>query len=339
MCSCDCGTSSDHWLQNSTERIECGMTDHTLNETQTTGPLSETISEERLQQLNIKSVFPNSSNFETQKKTEQNTLPISSVAKQIEATNQYATAGAVPIKNKNTRGVHKVLPPIPDSETEAAMLSSVNKQYDPVITGGGSYGQFHLEYILMTEYNNLYKQNLLGIYVIPSALSLLVWNGVIFIRQGFYQNAVFRFSLRIPENYPCGDCPRVFFEFPVFHPIVDPKTGELNVLPRFHKWRQNHNYLWQVLLYIRRIFLKIDPQCPLNAEAAEMYKNNMDQFKQKVMETIKSSNELLYNPVESHDAHMIRFSPWNSGVHEAAKSEILAHKIKLSTKTKLEKPK
>ena len=30
---------------------------------------------------------------------------------------------------------------------------------------------------------------------------------------------------------------RVFFEFPVFHPCVDPKTGELDVKRDFKKWR------------------------------------------------------------------------------------------------------
>ena len=34
-----------------------------------------------------------------------------------------------------------------------------------------------------------------------------VWNGVLFIRQGLYQEGVFKFKLVIPENYPDGDCP------------------------------------------------------------------------------------------------------------------------------------
>lgn len=33
------------------------------------------------------------------------------------------------------------------------------------------------------------------------------WYGVLFIRQGVYQEGVFRFQLAIPENYPDGDCP------------------------------------------------------------------------------------------------------------------------------------
>lgn len=232
----------------------------------------------------------------------------------------------------------KVLPPIPDSETEAEMSASVNSK-NSTMTGGSGNGQFRLEYILMNEYNMLHKQKLPGIYVIPSALSPLIWNGVIFIRQGLYQEAVFRFNLNIPENYPNGECPRVFFEFPVFHPVVDPKTGELDVKREFKKWRRNTNYLWQVLLYIRRIFFKIDPKCPSNTEAAELYERNMEQFRKRIEETVRSSKEVLYNPIESNDAHMIRFSPWDSSIHDEAKSDMLTRKVKSSSISKSEKPK
>ena len=30
---------------------------------------------------------------------------------------------------------------------------------------------------------------------------------MLFIRQGLYQEGVFKFTLTIPENYPDGDCP------------------------------------------------------------------------------------------------------------------------------------
>ncbi|XP_060552080.1 AKT-interacting protein-like isoform X2 [Ruditapes philippinarum] len=221
----------------------------------------------------------------------------------------------------------KVLPPIPDSETEAEMSASVvNKNSIMTGGGGGGNGQFKLEYILMNEYNMLHKQKLPGIYVIPSALSPFIWNGVIFIRQGLYQEAVFRFNLNIPENYPNGDCPRVFFEFPVFHPLVDPKTFELDVKREFKKWRRNANFLWQVLLYVRRVFFKIDPKCPLNTEAAELYEHSMEEFRKRIEECVSSSKEVLYNPIESNDAHMIRFSPWDSGIHEEAKSDMLTRK-------------
>ena len=30
---------------------------------------------------------------------------------------------------------------------------------------------------------------------------------------------------------------KVMFEHPVFHPVIDPKTGELDVKRGFQKWR------------------------------------------------------------------------------------------------------
>ena len=98
----------------------------------------------------------------------------------------------------------------------------------------------------MAEYNLLLKQKLPGIYCIPSANSSLLWFGVLFIRQGPYQEGVFRFvnmlytdipvitplfrfQVLIPDNYPDGDVPKVVFESHVFHPCIDPNTHQLNV--------------------------------------------------------------------------------------------------------------
>ncbi|KAL4234556.1 hypothetical protein ACF0H5_006197 [Mactra antiquata] len=231
--------------------------------------------------------------------------------------------GAVP-KTVRREG-RKILPPIPDSETEAEMSASIISKQN-TMTGGSCSGQTKLEYILMNEYNMVRKHKLPGVYVIPSALSPLIWNGVIFIRQGLYQGAVFRFNLNIPENYPNGDCPRVFFEHLVFHPVIDSKFGELDVKREFKKWRRNGNFLWQVLMYVRRIFFKIDPKCPSNTEAAELYENNMEEFKKKVEDSVKCSKEVLYNPIESNDAHMIRFTPLEETTHEEAKTDMLTRK-------------
>ena len=100
----------------------------------------------------------------------------------------------------------------------------------------------------MAEYNLLLKQKLPGIYCIPSANSSLLWFGVLFIRQGPYQEGVFRFIINIilkvpslfffplfrfqvmiPDNYPDGDVPKVMFESHVFHPCIDPNTHQLDV--------------------------------------------------------------------------------------------------------------
>ena len=45
----------------------------------------------------------------------------------------------------------KLLPSIPDPETEAAMSAAVNNKQNSIMTGGSGYGQFLLEYCLMAE--------------------------------------------------------------------------------------------------------------------------------------------------------------------------------------------
>lgn len=70
--------------------------------------------------------------------------------------------------------------------------------------------------------NQLQKQKLPGVYVMPSAQSPLVWNGLLFLRQGLYESCSLRFILTIPDNYPDGDCPvsnSVYYLFILFFVI------------------------------------------------------------------------------------------------------------------------
>ncbi|CAK8691687.1 AKT-interacting protein-like [Clavelina lepadiformis] len=170
-----------------------------------------------------------------------------------------------------------------------------------------SYGSFFLEYSLMAEYNLLQKQNLPGVYVIPSARTPLLWFGVIFVRQGLYQSGIFKFCVTIPHNYPDGDCPQVLFDHPPFHPLIDPKTGKLDVHRGFPSWKRNVNHIWNVLLYTRRIFYKIDTQVPLNPEAAVLYEKELTQYKSKVMQSIELNKSHLFDNPRTNDPHEIRF--------------------------------
>ncbi|XP_013411457.1 uncharacterized protein LOC106174438 isoform X3 [Lingula anatina] len=220
-------------------------------------------------------------------------------------------------------GLRKQLPPVPDSETQLNLASKMIDKKTSTPKGNHSYGPFFLEYSLLAEYNQLQKQKLPGVYVIPSAKSALFWNGVLFIRQGLYQEGIFRFSLFIPENYPDGDCPRLVFDPPVFHPVINPESGELDVKRAFQKWRRNVNHIWQVLLYARKIFYKIDTKNPWNPEAAVLYEQDLDLYKHKLAESIKLCKDRLYDPPESDDPHAIRFSEWEPSVHESTRDQLL----------------
>ena len=65
---------------------------------------------------------------------------------------------------------------------------------------------------------------------------------------------------------------RVFFDHAVFHPLIESQSPfELDVRRGpLKKWRRNVNHIWQILLYTRRAFYKIDTSEPLNQEAADL---------------------------------------------------------------------
>uniref|UniRef100_A0ABI7VWM2 UBC core domain-containing protein n=1 Tax=Felis catus TaxID=9685 RepID=A0ABI7VWM2_FELCA len=220
-----------------------------------------------------------------------------------------------------------------------------------------SYGPFYLEYSLLAEFTLVVKQKLPGVYVQPSYRSALskkdsllirsvfgssdrnlglncflffptVWFGVIFIRHGLYQDGVFKFTVYIPDNYPDGDCPHLVFDIPVFHPLVDPTSGELDVKRAFAKWRRNHNHIWQVLMYARRVFYKIDTASPLNPEAAVLYEKDVQLFKSKVVDSVKMCTARLFDQPKIEDPYAISFSPWNPSVHDEAREKMLTQKKK-----------
>nr|KAF6318166.1 AKT interacting protein [Pipistrellus kuhlii] len=155
-----------------------------------------------------------------------------------------------------------------------------------------------------------------------------LWFGVIFIRHGLYQDGVFKFTVYIPDNYPDGDCPRLVFDIPVFHPLVDPSSGELDVKRAFAKWRRNHNHIWQVLMYARRVFYKIDTASPLHPEAAVLYEKDVHLFKSKVVDSVKLCTARLFEQPKIEDPYAISFSPWNPSIHDEAREKMLTQKKK-----------
>lgn len=248
-------------------------------------------------------------------------------------------------EEKIVTGDQKISPP--RSSSTKKQLPSIPKNAVPITkpispapttqsTNGthASYGPFYLEYSLLAEFTLVVKQKLPGVYVQPSYRSALMWFGVIFIRHGLYQDGVFKFTVYIPDNYPDGECPRLVFDIPVFHPLVDPVSGELDVKRAFAKWRRNHNHIWQVLMYARRIFYKIDTTSPLNPEAAVLYEKDVQLFKSKVVDSVKLCNSHLFDQPKIEDPYAIMFSPWNPALHDEAREKMLAQKRKSEEQNK-----
>uniref|UniRef100_A0A8D2QTX7 AKT interacting protein n=1 Tax=Zosterops lateralis melanops TaxID=1220523 RepID=A0A8D2QTX7_ZOSLA len=119
---------------------------------------------------------------------------------------------------------------------------------------------------------------------------------------------------------------RLVFDLPVFHPLVDPVSGELDVKRAFAKWRRNHNHIWQVLMYARRVFYKIDTTSPLNPEAAVLYEKDVQLFKSKVVDSVKLCSSHLFDQPKIEDPYAIIFSPWNPAIHDEAREKMLTQK-------------
>uniref|UniRef100_A0A2I2YYK7 AKT-interacting protein n=1 Tax=Gorilla gorilla gorilla TaxID=9595 RepID=A0A2I2YYK7_GORGO len=214
----------------------------------------------------------------------------------------------------------KQLPSIPKNDLPITKPTSPAPAAQSTNGTHASYGPFYLEYSLLAEFTSVVKQKLPGVYVQPSYRSALMWFGVIFIQHGLYQDGVFKFTVYIPDNYPDGDCPRLVFDIPVFHPLVDPTSGKLDVKRAFAKWRRKHNHIWQVLMYARRVFYKIDTASPLNPEAAVLCEKDIHLFKSKVVDSVKVCT--------AQDLYAISFSPWNPSVHDEAGVKMLTQKKK-----------
>ncbi|KAI3612141.1 ubiquitin-conjugating enzyme domain-containing protein [Moniliophthora roreri] len=75
----------------------------------------------------------------------------------------------------------------------------------------------------------------LGVYVVPSVETIMVWDAVLFVHQGYYSDAVLKFRLSFPSNYP-EKPPAVTFITDVFHPLIS-SDGAFNITPQIRTWR------------------------------------------------------------------------------------------------------
>ncbi|KAG7311557.1 hypothetical protein JYU34_002604 [Plutella xylostella] len=183
---------------------------------------------------------------------------------------------------------------------------------------------FHQEYIIMAEYRMLQTENFPGIYVIPSYENSFTWFGVIFVRSGLYEGAVFRFTLTLPDKFPdTEEVPVVKFSSPVYHPAIDATSGVLNISEVFPQWDRKFHHVWQILKYVTWIFHHLNFKSPANVEASVLYKTNRKLFMEKVKESVISSIDHIYDDPPTDDRHYISFQPYDPEIHDNAKNIML----------------
>eukprot|EP00467_Chlorarachnion_reptans_P006073 CAMPEP_0114508042 /NCGR_PEP_ID=MMETSP0109-20121206/12363_1 /TAXON_ID=29199 /ORGANISM="Chlorarachnion reptans, Strain CCCM449" /LENGTH=259 /DNA_ID=CAMNT_0001686897 /DNA_START=101 /DNA_END=877 /DNA_ORIENTATION=+ len=206
------------------------------------------------------------------------------------------------------------------------------------MTPSDSYKRKLKEYSLLMEYKTLRNRVESGVYVVPGFESLLSWYGIVFIHEGEYAGGAFKFVIKIPGTYPVSGMPTVQFETNIFHPLIDPKTRELNLFPAELPTENpgaTGGYMIKLLYYIKEIFYfhdiywngKEDSKreghrinAVVNSTATSLYISDMEKFKLRCSESVRESLDRM--KVGSDPQSSLRFGPYMDS-HDVVRDKIL----------------
>lgn len=181
---------------------------------------------------------------------------------------------------------------------------------------------------LAIEYKYLRQHAPGGTFLIPEIDDTRKFHGVIFIRRGLYRNGIFRFTIDIPLNYnSMGSYPTVIFNPPIFNPLVNQTTGELDLkvnTSQFAEWNPENCFLVTVLIFLKKIFYMKSydtfERLP-NEEARQLFGSDEGEFLQRVAHEVEESLRRIYD--EKHQVGPIQFSE-PKPAHDFIRDKILA---------------
>ena len=106
--------------------------------------------------------------------------------------------------------------------------------------------------------------------------------------ESIYQNGEWELRIELPKEYPYKS-PSVGFSTKIYHPNVDFNSGSicLNVLNQ--NWTPIYNLCHIYNTFIPQLLLYPNPEDPLNCEASKLYLENLDEFNNKVLNTINNN--------------------------------------------------
>lgn len=168
------------------------------------------------------------------------------------------------------------------------------------------------DFELLVEYEQLQTLAPEGVYVMPGLDSSRHWHGVIFVHKGFYRGGVFRFRIALPMEYP-NVPPSVNFLSRVFHPLVDPADGRVDIAMLLGRhWEPGKDFATHLLPALKKMLLRrefFEPDQPLNPEAKEVFSMQEDNnyFHLRATQCAEASASSLYDPGFARDSP-IRFS-------------------------------
>ena len=115
------------------------------------------------------------------------------------------------------------------------------------------------------------------------------WKASFIAKNCAYENMPIELQINIPKNYPYS-APQAYFISKIYHPNVNLSDGRV-CIESISNWKSEYNIL-TILSSIYILLYNPNPESPLNREAANLYKKDKNQFKQKVKEYIGMKNAI-----------------------------------------------
>lgn len=140
-----------------------------------------------------------------------------------------------------------------------------------------------------------------GVYVTPSK-TLDEWDGVIFVRKGYYQGGVFRFKIHFSASFPLRAPLITFSKGSLIHPLIDSRDDHLALAFGFPEWDPIKDNVVKLLFYVKNTFKtfhlnKLNEGLVVNGEAWRLYQFNRAVFAKLASQcaTISATSTILYD--------------------------------------------
>ncbi|ODQ64573.1 ubiquitin conjugating enzyme E2-C, Ubc11 [Nadsonia fulvescens var. elongata DSM 6958] len=143
---------------------------------------------------------------------------------------------------------------------------------------------------LQSELMQLMMSNTPGVSAFPSSDSnLLNWSGTITgPKDTVYENLTFKISLSFPNDYPYS-APTIKFVSPMWHPNVD-MSGNICLDILKERWSAVYN-VQTILLSLQSLLGEPNNKSPLNAQAAQLWDEDMESYKVHLMDRYQEIDE------------------------------------------------
>lgn len=125
------------------------------------------------------------------------------------------------------------------------------------------------------------------IYATPFEEDILTWCAVIIGPQDtFFEDGTFSLLLEFKESYPRNP-PEVKFVSKIFHPNVY-ENGNLCLDILKNRWSPTYD-VYGILMSIQSLLSDPNVSSPANAHAADLFKNNIEKYRETVKECVEQS--------------------------------------------------